>query len=64
MNTMSWTSDVVEININDVTLREWDQAPLTSFTKEEKQIIALMLWELWIKNIEEENRWSATETGR
>ena len=41
-----------EVFINDVTLREWDQAPLTSFNKQEKQIIALMLRELWIKNIE------------
>ena len=27
-----------EIKINDVTLREGDQAPLTSFNKKEKQI--------------------------
>ena len=42
----------IEIKINDVTLREWDQAPLTSFNKDEKKIIALMLQELWVDNIE------------
>jgi len=38
----------IEIKLHDVTLREWDQAPLTSFNKKEKQIIALMLNELWV----------------
>lgn len=42
----------IEIGINDVTLREGDQAPLTSFNREEKKIIALMLEELGIKNME------------
>jgi len=42
----------IKIKITDVTLREWDQAPLTSFNKEEKQIIALMLAELWVSCIE------------
>jgi len=42
----------VPITINDVTLREWDQAPLTSFVREEKMLIAAMLEELWIDNIE------------
>lgn len=42
----------VPIKINDVTLREGDQAPLTSFNRDEKMIIALMLQELGIDNIE------------
>ncbi len=42
----------IPITINDVTLREWDQAPLTSFVREEKMLIAAMLEELWIDNIE------------
>lgn len=40
------------IKIVDVTLREWDQAPLTSFNAKEKQVIALMLSELWVDVIE------------
>ena len=40
------------IKINDVTLREGDQAPLTSFNKKEKQIIALMLNELGVDCME------------
>jgi len=42
----------VHVKINDVTLREWDQAPLTSFNKKEKMLIASMLEELWVDNIE------------
>jgi len=42
----------IKIKITDVTLREWDQAPLTSFNKIEKQIIALMLAELGVYCIE------------
>jgi len=45
-----WTE--VPIIINDVTLREWDQAPMTSFIKEEKMLIAVLLEELWVDNIE------------
>jgi len=41
-----------EIKIVDVTLREWDQAPLTSFNAKEKSIIALMLSQLWVDVIE------------
>lgn len=40
------------IKITDVTLREWDQAPLTSFNANEKAMIALMLSELWVDVIE------------
>ncbi len=40
------------IKVVDVTLREWDQAPLTSFNAKEKAIIALMLKEMWIDTIE------------
>jgi isopropylmalate/homocitrate/citramalate synthase len=35
-----------EIKITDVTLREGDQAPLTSFNEHEKALIALMLSEM------------------
>lgn len=42
----------VPVKINDVTLREWDQAPLTSFIADEKKIIALMLHEIWVNAIE------------
>jgi len=42
----------VPIIINDVTLREGDQAPMTSFVKEEKMIIAALLEELGVDNIE------------
>ncbi len=41
-----------EIKITDVTLREWDQAPLTSFNAREKSMIALMLAEMWVDVIE------------
>lgn len=41
-----------KIKIVDVTLREWDQAPLTSFNKDEKKVVYLMLRELWINTIE------------
>jgi len=40
------------IKIVDVTLREWDQAPLTSFNAVEKSMIALMLSEMWVDVIE------------
>lgn len=40
------------IKIVDVTLREWDQAPLTSFNAKEKALIALMLSELWVDVVE------------
>ena len=46
------SEESVRIWINDVTLREWDQAPLTSFNSDEKKIIALMLKELGVDNIE------------
>ncbi len=46
------TGDLRNIKITDVTLREWDQAPLTSFNKEEKKFVYLMLRELWIQTIE------------
>lgn len=41
-----------QVYITDVTLREWDQAPLTSFNSNEKALISLMLSELWIDVIE------------
>lgn len=41
-----------KIKIVDVTLREWDQAPLTSFNAIEKSMISLMLSEMWIDVIE------------
>ncbi len=41
-----------QIKITDVTLREGDQAPLTSFNAREKSMIALMLSEMWIDVIE------------
>jgi isopropylmalate/homocitrate/citramalate synthase len=41
-----------EIKITDVTLREWDQAPLTSFNANEKKFVYLMLRELWVDTIE------------
>jgi isopropylmalate/homocitrate/citramalate synthase len=44
--------ELVSITLNDVTLREGDQAPLTSFDIQTKQIVALMLSEMWIRNIE------------
>ena len=50
-----WASAKFEwrkIKITDVTLREWDQAPLTSFSKDEKMFIYLMLRELQIDTIE------------
>lgn len=40
------------VYITDVTLREWDQAPLTGFNAKEKAMIALMLSELWVDVIE------------
>ena len=40
------------ISITDVTLREGDQAPFTSFNKTQKKVIALMLSEMWINTIE------------
>lgn len=40
------------IYINDVTLREGDQAPLTSFTKNEKKVIALILAEIGVDCME------------
>lgn len=42
----------VPMKINDATLREWDQAPMTSFVREEKMIIAALLEEMWVDNIE------------
>ncbi len=42
----------IKVKINDVTLREWDQAPLTSFIADEKKLIALMLKEVWVYSIE------------
>lgn len=51
MNTI-WNNNEVRVKITDVTLREWDQAPLTSFIKQEKAIIALMLNEIWVDTIE------------
>ncbi len=52
--TTNISSDYPEevIKITDVTLREWDQAPLTSFNREEKSLIALMLDTLWVDTIE------------
>jgi len=44
--------DTKQIKIVDVTLREWDQAPLTSFNATEKSLIALMLSEMWVDVIE------------
>jgi len=41
-----------KVKIVDVTLREWDQAPLTSFDAWEKSMIALMLSEMWVDVIE------------
>jgi len=41
-----------QIKIVDVTLREWDQAPFTSFNAKEKSAIALMFAEMWIDVIE------------
>ena len=41
-----------QIKITDVTLREGDQAPLTSFNAREKALIALMLSEMWVDVIE------------
>ena len=43
---------IINIKINDVTLREWDQAPLTSFIADEKKLIALMLSEVWVNAME------------
>ena len=40
------------LNITDVTLREWDQAPFTSFDEVQKKVIALMLSEMWVNTIE------------
>ena len=42
----------IPVKINDVTLREWDQAPLTSFIADEKKLIALMLNEIWVNAME------------
>ena len=44
--------EVIPIHLTDVTLREWDQAPLTSFAQEQKEVVALMLAELWVDTIE------------
>lgn len=41
-----------EVDICDVTLREWDQAPFTCFTKNQKAITAILLNEIWVKTIE------------
>lgn len=47
-----WELSEKYIKITDVTLREWDQAPLTSFNAIEKSIISLMLSEMWIDVVE------------
>lgn len=53
MKPWIWNNlETIPVKINDVTLREWDQAPLTSFVAEEKKLIALMLNELWVHSIE------------
>ncbi len=44
--------DERKISLTDVSLREWDQAPLTSFSKYEKMVVYLMLRELWVDTIE------------
>ena len=45
-------TEVKYLNITDVTLREWDQAPFTSFDEVQKKVIALMLSEMWVNTIE------------
>lgn len=59
INMLSWIfgpgctmQDMTTISITDVTLREWDQAPLTSFNGTEKKFVYLMLRELGIDTIE------------
>ncbi|MDD5769677.1 MAG: hypothetical protein PHE25_01810, partial [Candidatus Gracilibacteria bacterium] len=44
--------ELKSIKITDVTLREGDQAPLTSFNKDEKKLIYLLLRELGVHTIE------------
>jgi len=40
------------VSITDVTMREWDQAPFTSFNETQKKVISLMLSEIWVDTIE------------
>lgn len=49
---MKNTNETKYVEITDVTLREGDQAPLTSFTGVQKTVVALMLAEMGVDTIE------------